>query len=262
MILERTNPEAGQRWDTTLYDEKHSFVWRYGEDLLDVLRPQPGEYVLDVGAGTGHLTARIAESGARVLGMDASPEMVDEARGLYPLIEFVQGDAADFEFPKQVDAVFSNATLHWVKRAEDAVRCIAACLKPGGRFVAELGGHGNVQGIITGLRDAREALGYRDGSELSPWYFPSIGEYTGLLERHGLEVTFATLTDRPTLLDGDDGMLDWLNMFTGAFVADLQPRQRAILLASIVGRLRQDHFKSGAWYADYRRLRIVAHKVR
>ena len=121
--------EAGQHWDTNLYDTAHSYVWRYGEGVLGILEAQPGERILDLGAGTGHLTARIAEAGATVIGLDASADMVAQAKQLYPNIDFIHADAAEFRFDEPFDAVFSNATLHWVKKSEEAVESISAALK-------------------------------------------------------------------------------------------------------------------------------------
>ncbi len=261
MTFDGSIVQAGQQWDAKLYDEKHAFVWRYGEDLLNLLAPQAGEYILDIGAGTGHLTARIDEAGARVVGMDASSEMVMQARSLYPAIDFVQADAAAFELEHPFDAVFSNATLHWVKRAEDAARCIANCLMPGGRFVAELGGRGNIQAIIEALSASRQALGYGERPDLSPWYFPSAGQYASLLEQQGLEVTFMSLIDRPTPLEGEGGMVDWLTMFAHPLTSDLDEAQRAAVYASTANLLRPSQFKDSTWHADYRRLRLVARKL-
>src|SRR5712692_7478932 len=167
-------------WDAKKYQQRHSYVFEYGQAVLDLLAAQPGERILDLGGGSGQLTSAIAEAGASVVGLDSSPEMLAEARAHYPGIEFRLGDAADFMLEAPVDAVFSNAVLHWVKNTDSAARCISRALKPGGRFVAEFGGHGNVQSIVDALRDVL-------GPVETPWYYPSIGEYTALLERVGLE---------------------------------------------------------------------------
>jgi len=182
-------------WNPKLYDDRHAFVWRHGAALIDLLAPRPGDVVLDLGCGTGHLTAKIAEAGATVLGVDSSAEMIAEARRAYPALAFEVGDARHLTFDGSFDAVFSNAVLHWVTEPDLAVAGIARALKPGGRFVAEFGGRGNVRAIMTALHSAAEEVG---GEAVeSPWYYPSVGEYTAVLERHGLEVTFAPLFDRP-----------------------------------------------------------------
>ena len=117
-------------WDTSLYDQKHAFVFEYGKGLIPLLQPQPGELILDLGCGTGHLTHAIAESGAHVIGIDSSASMIETAQSTYPHLEFLVADARDFSFASPFDAIFSNATLHWIIEAEQVARCIAASLKP------------------------------------------------------------------------------------------------------------------------------------
>ncbi len=249
------------RWDTTLYDERHSFVWRYGADLVELLAPQPGERILDLGAGTGHLTAKIAAAGAEVIGLDAAPSMVEQARRNYPALRFVLADGADFAFPDPFDAVFSNATLHWIKRAADAVSSMARALKPGGRLVAEFGGKGNVQSIHSALHAVREATGFAARPELDTLYFPSIVEYAALLEQHGLAVTYANLFYRPTPLDGGEGGLhNWIEMFANRFLVDIPAHRQSEFIQQVEDRLRGSWHQDGRWIADYRRLRIVATK--
>jgi trans-aconitate methyltransferase len=255
--------DAGQRWDTGLYDTAHSYVWRYGEGILGMLEAQPGERILDLGAGTGHLTARIAEAGAAVIGIDASADMVAQARQLYPDIEFIHADASDFRFNEPFDAVFSNATLHWVKRADEAVTSIAACLKRGGRFVAEFGGRGNGRNVIGALQAARDANGFQLViGEDYPWFFPGIAQYSAMLEKHGLEVTMAQLFDRPTPQEnGAAGLRTWYQMFASSFLADIPEEKREAVLVEAENRARPRQFIDGTWYVDYRRLRVIARKV-
>src|SRR4051794_40038377 len=161
-------------WDANHYDASHSYVWTLAADLIELLAPRAGERVLDLGCGTGHLTARIAEAGAAVVGIDSSPEMIAEARRLFPDIRFEVADARNFAFDEPFDAVFSNAVLHWVKPPEEAAACVRRALKPGGRFVAEFGGRGNVAGVVSALDAASHAVGL--GAWEHPWYYPSIGE--------------------------------------------------------------------------------------
>lgn len=255
--------EAGQHWDASLYDTAHSYVWRYGEGVLGILEAQPGERILDLGSGTGHLAARIAEAGATVIGLDASAEMVAQAKQLYPNIEFIHADASDFQFNEPFDAVFSNATLHWVKRSEEAVQSIAACLKRGGRFVAEFGGRGNVRAAIGALQAARDAAGFElIIGDRYPFFFPGIAQYSTMLERHGLEVTMMQLFDRPTPQeDGANGLRLWYRMYASNFLDDLPSDKREVVIADAENRLREKHFINGTWYIDYRRLRVVAKKV-
>lgn len=250
---------ATDQWNSSLYDQKHSFVYKYGEDLLGLLNPQAGERILDVGCGTGHLTAQIAEAGAIVVGMDSSAAMIEKAQASYPQLEFVLGDASNFSFAEPFDAVFSNATLHWVLRADAAVQCMAQALRSGGRFVMECGGKGNIKNILTALNQAMIELGQGEMERI--WVFHSIGEYATLLERHGLEVNQAFLFDRPTKLEGDDGMLNWLRMFGTVRTQTLSDEMREQVFARANEKLRSVQYIDGQWFADYRRLRIVARKL-
>jgi trans-aconitate methyltransferase len=257
---ENQTPREG--WNPSLYDRKHSFVTEYGKDLLSLLAPRPSERILDLGCGTGHLTQTIADSGADVVGLDSSPQMIDSARREYPDIEFVVADASDFTFDARFDAVFSNAALHWVRRAESAAGCISRALKPGGRFVAEFGGKGNTANVTAAIEESVFELTGKEARH--PWYFPSIGEYASLLERHGLAARSAVLFDRPTKLEGPDGMRNWLVMFCSWIfqeLADPDDRLTRRILELIERKLRDKQCVEGEWFVDYRRLRITAEKL-
>jgi trans-aconitate 2-methyltransferase len=222
----------------------------------------PGESIVDLGCGTGHVTAQIAESGAKVLGLDASAEMIAQARRNQPSLTFDLADATRFQLPEPVDAVFSNAVMHWVKPPESAVERIATVLRPGGRFVAEFGGRGNVRQIVEAAREAVATVLGRDPGDVNPWYFPSVGEYAALVERHSLEVRFAAIFDRPTPLEeGERGMANWLAMFGEPCFAALSPAERPRAMAETVDRLKGALWRDGCWTADYRRIRVVAVKA-
>lgn len=256
-------PTENQTWDAALYDRRHSFVYERGADLLALLEPKSGERILDLGCGTGQLTAQIAAAGAQVHGIDASGEMIAQAQQNHPQLSFEIADATRFRAGEPFDAVFSNAVLHWVKPPEDAVRSIAAALKPGGRFVAEFGGRGNVAQIVAAASKAVSAALARDAGDVNPWYFPSNGEYATLLEQAGLEVRYAVLFDRPTPLEeGEQGMANWLRMFGAPCFAAIRPADRERVLQQAVDHARPALWNGGRWTADYRRLRIVAVKER
>ena len=247
-------------WNAALYQSRHAFVYEFGKGLVELLAPQPGERVLDLGSGTGQLAGEIAARGADVILIDHSAEMVAQARANFPAIRFEEGDARTFAVDEPVDAVFSNAVLHWVKPAGAAVDRVWHALKPGGRFVAEFGGHGNVRAICAAMRGAMEEAGYQSFDALDPWYFPTIAEYAGELERRGFDVTFATLFDRPTPLEGDAGMRNWVRMFGGVFLGAVRPEEHEQLFNAVERRARAALHRDGKWHADYRRLRVVAYK--
>lgn len=247
-------------WDPELYEARHSFVWHYGEDLLKMLNPQPGERILDLGCGPGNLTQKIADSGASVLGLDSSPAMIGQARQNCPRLEFVLADAANLQFSNEFDAVFSNAALHWMLDTDAVAAGIARSLKRDGRFVAELGGKGN----IARIEHAIEAVIKRHLNGHVPTrrtIFPSVAEYSTILEAQGLEVRTAHLFDRPTPLHGEDGMANWIRQFAWYYFEALPPEDRQGALEQTVEQLRPMLFREKGWTADYRRLRILAVKV-
>jgi trans-aconitate methyltransferase len=248
---------AANRWDSSLYDTRHGFVSQFGEDMITLLAPQPGERIFDLGCGTGHLAHKIATAGASVVGMDSSPQMIEQARHNYPELTFKVGSGEDFKFDEPFDAVFSNAALHWMKDAGAVVGCIAGALKPGGRFVAELGGKTNIQHIYSALVAAIEAAGQQPPGEL-PWYFPSIGEYASLLERHGFVVHYAALFERPTPLEGEEGLRNWLRMFADHIMQTVPAEAYEAIIPDTEQRLRPVLYQDGGWMADYVRLRVIA----
>lgn len=249
------------KWDAELYDNKHAFVFQYGEGVLDLLDVKPGEHILDLGCGTGHLTQKIKDHGAVVTGIDGSAEMIAKAKEGYPDVNFLVADATDFYFDEPFDAVFSNAVLHWVHKADEAIKCVYDSLKPGGRFVAEMGGKGNNARVMTAMRDVLEKHGHADLAKKKMWYFPSLSDYTTRLENAGFRVTFAVHFDRPTLLeDGRQGVAKWLNMFGPVYFEGMEQEEKEQILTEITDIVEPYYNKDGDWYIDYVRLRFVAVK--
>jgi trans-aconitate methyltransferase len=248
-------PEAvRQRWDPALYELNARFVSELGAPVVELLAPRLGERILDLGCGDGFLTERLAALGCDVVGVDASAEQVAAARrrGLDARVARAEALAFDAEF----DAVFSNAALHWVKDARGAIAGVARALRPGGRFVAELGGAGCVAAIRAALA---AALGRRglDAAALDPWFFPSAEAYAALLEEGGFGVRTIALFPRPTPLPGD--VSAWLETFAQPFLAPCAPDERAAVVAEVREALRPALFDpERGWTADYVRLRFAA----
>ncbi len=247
-------------WNSSLYQEKHAFVWHYGENLLKLLNPQPKERILDLGCGTGQLTAKIAEAGAEVIGIDSAPEMIEQAQQNYPQLQFRVADVKNFQLSKPVDAVFSNAVLHWILEADEVISSIHESLKMGGRFIAEFGGKGNIESIVKALYEALEKIGV-DAADLNPWYFPSIGEYAAKLEKQGFEVTYSNLFSRPTLLqDKDAGLANWIKMFGETFFEGLSVEEEIMVIQDVEKQLKPKLYQERNWFADYRRIQVKAIK--
>ena len=250
--------EAENEFDPETYDEEQAFVAEYGRDLLALLDPQADERILDLGCGTGELTAAIAERGASVVGIDVDGGMVERAREQHPDLQFHHVDATTFSLAADADAVFSNAALHWIDDQDGVVAQVADALRPGGRFVAEMGGVGNVASILHAARVEARARG---AIVENPWHFPTPAEQAVRLERHGFEVRLLRLFDRPTVLAGPDGLRSWLEQFgAGMFARVDDEATREEIVEAVVQRLRPDLYDPDAeeWVADYRRLRFVA----
>lgn len=249
------------QWNAAQYDAKHSFVYEKGKAVVELLAPQPGERILDLGCGTGALTAQIAASGAQVLGIDSSEEMITQAEHKFPALKFQVLDARKLPFHAEFDAVFSNAVLHWIPEPEKVIAGMAQALKPGGRFVAEFGGKGNLQKLIAGFHRAFSALKIREPEGLTPWFYPSIAEYASLLEIRGLEVRQASLFDRPTKLeDGPRGLETWVRQFRHTYLEKMGEPSAQRWIEEVERQCRPHLFKNGSWELDYRRLRIAAWK--
>jgi trans-aconitate methyltransferase len=242
-------------WDATKYDRDFAFVAAYGAELLDWLAVDPDETVVDLGCGTGELAARIAESGATVIGIDSDPEMIEAARERLPDAELRVADAHDFTVDVPVDAVFSNAALHWMPAAVEVLGCVSDALRPGGRFVAEMGATGNVATVTAAVDAACREAGLPPRNW--PWFFPSPAQYAAMLEDAGLEIRELDFRDRPTQLSGESGFTEWLAMFAGEALADV-PQSVLDRAAEIA---RPALWRDGSWWADYRRLRFRAVKV-
>lgn len=249
-------------WDATRYDEAFAFVPAMGAAVLDLLDPQPGERVLDLGCGSGELTAQIASRGARVVGVDSSSQMLARARERFPDLDVRLADAERLPVGEPFDAVFSNAALHWMTRPDDVLVGVRAVLRDGGRFVAEMGAARNVTALVAALREAAELVGITVDLPL-PWYFPTPAEQATRLERAGFTVRLMQYVDRPTrLTDVRDGAADWWRMFGASTLSAVPAGQVEELLATVnevaAPRLRG---ADGVWVVDYVRLRFVAEAV-
>lgn len=244
---------ATQSWTPEHYARNAGFVAELGQPVVELLDPKPGERILDLGCGDGVLTERLAET-VEVVGVDSSPAQVAGACGRGVDARVMDGRALSFD--REFDAVFTNAALHWMTDPDAVIRGVVRALKPGGRFVGEFGGHGNVAAITVALIAVLQRRGLAD--ELTyPWYFPTADEYRARLEAHGFEVSeialFPRLTPIPTGLDG------WLDTFGEQFLRLVPESERPGFRAEVADLLRPYICDSaGRWTADYVRLRFAA----
>ena len=245
-----------QTWDPEAYSRNGAFVHQLAGGVFEWLAAQPDERILDLGCGDGQLTQKIAAAGARVSGVDASAEMAASARARG--VDAVVGSAealphADGAF----DAVFSNAALHWVRNQDAMMAEVHRVLRPGGRFVAEMGGFGNIAAIRVALIAALTRQGLADRED-GVNYYPTADGYTRRLERHGFRVERIALIPRPTPL-GEGGMTDWLKTFRKGVLDSLPMDMRETVVKETVELLAEAlHDEEGNWVADYVRLRFVA----
>jgi trans-aconitate methyltransferase len=246
-----------QTWDPATYAKNARFVSDLGSPVLELLAPQPGERILDLGCGDGALTRKIAGLGCEVVGVDSSAPQVEAARTLG--LDARVMNAEDLPFRDEFDAVFSNAVLHWIRRADAMIGSVYGSLRPGGRFVAECGGHGCVNKIRTALVQALDRRGI-NGESRVPWYFPTPADYATRLERAGFRVNSIALIPRPTPLPGD--IIRWLETFAHNFLAGLAGPARDEYLHEVRATLEPQLVNpDGVWVADYVRLRFSASKV-
>jgi trans-aconitate methyltransferase len=245
-----------QTWDAEAYGQHGAFVHGLAGGVLEWLAPQPGERILDLGCGDGQLSQRIASSGARVVGLDASPQMAAAARTRGIAVD--EGSAESMPYADQsFDAVFSNAALHWVRDHDSMLAEVRRVLRPGGRFVAEMGGLGNIAAIRVALIAVLSRHGF-DGREDNVNYYPTPEIYSRRLVRHGFTVERIALIPRPTPL-AEGGMSGWIRTFRRGVLDTLPEAMRETVVEEAVALLQHVlRDEDGNWTADYVRLRFIA----
>lgn len=245
-------------WDADSYRDNFSFVPKYGEDVLKLLTVGLGSKVVDLGCGNGSLTDRLQSLGYQVMGIDASPAMLEIARKEYPNISFQQADALSFQLDKPADAIFSNAVFHWIDadKQETLLRNVSRNLRPGGELVCEFGGHGCGEAVHSTLE---ELFREHKRTYKKIVFFPTIGQYAPLIEKCGMRVEYAILFDRPTPQKGT--IKDWIRMFDLKPFDGIPEEETEAIINEAEERLRSRLFIDGTWYVDYVRIRLRARKL-
>jgi len=243
-----------QRWSASDFAKNGRFIQDMAGPIFALLAPKPGERILDLGCGDGTLTAEIEAAGAEVLGLDISEELLAVAR--MKGLSVKKADAHALDYVQEFDTVFSNAALHWMQDPDRVIEGVARALRPGGRFVGELGGHGNVASVATALRAVVKARG-GDPAEAVRWYFPTIEEYGALLSSHGFAVREMALVPRATPLKAD--MQGWLTTFCRFFFDQFEERERSQVLTDVLELLKPSLCDTqGRWTVNHIRLRFSA----
>ncbi|AXA33682.1 class I SAM-dependent methyltransferase [Francisella adeliensis] len=248
-----------QIWNAEHYNSTGSFVTNYGDDVVNLLQPNQNETILDLGCGTGRLTSDISKKAKKVYGVDYSQAMIDSARKNFEDIEFSVADAQlNLDYPDQTfDAVFSNAALHWMMDAESVIKNIHKVLKLNGRFVFEMGGNGNIKEVLASIDKVSQSYQLKDYHLQN--FYPSLSQYSSLLEKNGFEVRYALLFNRPTLLEGKNGLANWVSTFRSNLLDQISNKDAFLKEVQNVAKTKL--YKNGKWYADYVRLRMIAYKV-
>ena len=246
-----------QTWDPADYARHARFVSDLGSPVVELLAPQPGERILDLGCGDGVLTRKLVDLGCSVVAVDSSAPQIEAARKLGLDVHVMSAETLPFR--DEFDAVFSNAVLHWIRDADLMIAAVYRSLRPGGRFVAECGGDGCVHRVRTALVQALDRRGI-DGEARVPWYFPTPGDYATRLERAGFHVDSIALIPRPTPLPGD--LIGWLETFAQSFLEGFSSTARQEYLQEVRTSLEpQLRDNNGTWVVDYVRLRFAATKA-
>ena len=253
--LEKNKMKETNDWNATTYNKYADFVSALGLPVVELLDPKKNEKILDLGCGDGTLAVEIEKSGASVIAVDLSEDMVEKAKEKG--IETYVMSATQLAFEDEFDAVFSNAVLHWVRDSEEAVKNIHKVLKKGGRFVAEFGGHGNVHHIVEAMRKVFSNHPTY-GSFDDIWFFPKPEEYAEILNKYGFEVEYIELIPRPTPIDD---VAHWLAIFTNGITAHMNEEQKLQFRDEVREILKDKIYsKEEGWVADYVRLRVKAVK--
>ena len=246
------------KWNADSYQNNHSFVAEYGKDLLSYVNKNKGQVILDIGCGTGQLTAELAKDGADVIGIDFSAEMIEKAIKNYPDVNFHVADATDLIYENYFDTVFSNAVFHWIKNQDALLKNIYKVLRDNGVLICEFGAHNNIYSIQKTFVDVIGKFGY---TYESPFFFPTEGEYRSLLERNLFKVEFMKEFDRPTPLSHREfGMRNWLIQFLAKDVDNFSEEEKEQIFLAIERKLKPDFWNGSEWVADYRRIRVIARK--
>ncbi|MGN0820603.1 MAG: class I SAM-dependent methyltransferase [Akkermansia sp.] len=249
--------EISMEWDSSLYDKKHDFVPEYGKGLFDFIPKDKAQSILDLGCGTGSLTAQLADFCGRVVGVDSSRSMIEKAKERFECIEFRVCDALALPFEAEFDIVFSNAVFHWIHDHHVLLKNIRKVLKSRGLLVAEFGAHGNIAAIENAFAEAYRGLGC---SYQPKFNFPTVEAFGEALEKNGFFIDEINDYDRPTVLkDNEQGLTDWIKQFFASELALIPAHLQLSLFEQVAELTRESLWNGREWVADYRRLRVIAH---
>ncbi len=245
-------------WNSSLYDKKHDFVAEYGKGLLEFIPKDDEQTILDLGCGTGTLTAQLAGLCKKVVGVDSSQNMIDRAQQQFGNIEFMVCDALELPFDNEFDVVFSNAVFHWINDHNTLLTNVYKALKPQGLLICEFGANGNIATIENAFTKVYKSLGY---SYEPKFNFPTVELFGEMLKKNGFIIDKIYDFDRPTVFkDGEQGLTNFLKQFFASELSIMPDHIQSLLFDEVAALTREALWNGEEWVADYRRLRAVAHK--
>ncbi len=246
------------KWDSRLYDKSQAFVSEYGNELISFIPLNKQQCILDLGCGTGDLTQKLSEISSCIIGIDASKEMIQAAKKKYPHLNFEVMDACHLQWKNQFDVVFSNAVFHWIADQERLLKGIYVALKNNGKLVCEFGASGNIAQIEKAYGLVLESS---SKEYINPFYFPTVEEYSALLQTAGFKIEKIYDYDRPTPLpDGKDGLRKWMMQFFADRLSMYDKAKQMVIFENVEKILEKKMFDGTKWTADYRRIRVIVHK--
>lgn len=245
-------------WNSGLYDKKHDFVAEYGKGLLEFIPHNPKQTILDLGCGTGTLTAQLADMCDKVIGVDSSQSMIEKAKFQFGDIEFIVCNALDLPYENKFDVAFSNAVFHWINDHDALLESIYKALKPQGLLVCEFGAKGNIATIENAFLKVCNRLGYH---YVPKFNFPTADTFGAMLQTHGFTIEKIYEYDRPTILkDSEQGLSNWIKQFFASELAEMPENIQTQVIKEMEERTRDALWNGESWVADYRRLRAIAHR--
>ena len=278
-MAQRQGEQVKDHWSAKAYSSSASFVPKLTATVVSWLDPQAYENILDLGCGDGVLTAQIKDKCASVTGIDASPNLIEAARASYGSKPGLIWELHDCRYldkspnfrPSHYDKVFSNAALHWILRDPSTRKSVLQgaynALKPGGTFVFEMGGAGNVAEFHVALLSAivHQGLNIQEARDACPWFFPSEKLMAKMLEDIGFSVEKSQLEYRPTELttDQEGGIEGWARLMGAQLFEKLSADRKEAAVKEVCETLESvlTHEEDGSKWLGYVRLRMVARKT-